>query len=75
MPSGRAFWSDLTSVDSVDERRARIEQFFFDGIDGFEPLLMPSHFTRESGGGIRTAQLSGSRRMTRFYQFQLQIDA
>jgi len=35
------FWADLSKVDSPLERRARVEQFFFDGISGYQPLLMP----------------------------------
>ena len=65
------FWTDLSGIDSIAERRTRVERFFFDGIDGFEPVLMPSHFTRATGR-IRTAQLAGARRITRFYQFHLQ---
>ena len=54
----------------MTERRARIERFFFDGIDGFEPVLAPSHYTLESGGRIRNAQTAPAA-LTRFYQFHL----
>ena len=64
------FWADLSNVASADERRARIEKFFFDGIDGFDPVLLPSRFVPGSGG-IRTAQ-NQPQTLTRFYQFHLQ---
>ena len=64
------FWADLSKVDSMADRRARIEHFFFDGIDGFEPVLHPSHFTNESGGGIRTLQATSP--TPHFFQFHLQ---
>lgn len=61
------FWADLSSVESAAERRARIERFFFDGIDGYAPVLRASHFT--TSGRIRTMQQAVS---PRFYQFQLE---
>lgn len=66
------FWVDLSKVDSISERRARLEQFFFTGIDGFEPVVDPGHYSRESGGGIRS--LHGTNfglGSNRFYQFRL----
>ena len=48
------FWADLSAVDSLEERRVRLERFFFDGIDGFEGVLRADHYTLASGGGIRT---------------------
>lgn len=67
------FWADLSSVDSMSERRARLEKFFFDGIDGFEPAVHPDHYSLPSGGGIRTREnLQGSGvNGPRFYQFRL----
>src|SRR5262245_8311069 len=67
------FWAGLSGIDSVAERRARLERFFFDGIDGFEPVLMASHLTIESGGRMRNAQNSPTA-LTRFYQFHLKKD-
>jgi hypothetical protein len=64
------FWADLSKVDSADERRARIEKFFFDGIDGFDPVLTPGRFA-PGLGRIRTAQ-NAPQMITRFYQFHLQ---
>jgi hypothetical protein len=69
------FWADLSSVDSMSERRARLEQFFFDGIPGFEPVVHPNHYTLASGGGIRTREnLQGLTKVngTRFYQFRVE---
>jgi hypothetical protein len=66
------FWADLSGIDSISERRTRIEHFFFDGIPGFEPVLQPSHFTAESGGGIRTFQATTPSVFAQFFQFHLQ---
>ena len=65
------FWADLSSVDSPSERGARIEHFFFDGIDGFAPVLKPEHFA--GPGRIRTLQTAPTAQ-TRFYQFHLRKD-
>lgn len=66
------FWANLSSVDSIDERRARIEKFFFTGLDGFEPVIDPNHYSPGSGGGIRTMHATtGGLTGTRFYQFRL----
>ena len=66
------FWADLTAENSVSERRARLEEFFFTGIEGFEPLIDPDHFSLAGRGGIRTLQnTAASRLTTRFYQFRL----
>ena len=66
------FWADLSNVDSASERRARIEHFFYDGIDGFAPVLRPSNFA--APGRIRSAQTVPTM-LTRFYQFHLQQEA
>ena len=66
------FWASLSTIDSVSERRAQLEQFFFTGLPGFEPAFDPSHYTFASGGGIRTMQHTPSSRVrNRFYQFRL----
>jgi hypothetical protein len=69
------FWNDLSAVDSLDERRARIERFFFDGLDGFAPVIDPASFA--DAGGIRTLQQVPGQGTERFYQFRLakQCDA
>lgn len=69
------FWAELSSVDSMAERRARLENFFFNGIPGFAPLLHPDHFSSASGGSIRTLQYTFDlldHEAPRFYQFTLE---
>jgi hypothetical protein len=67
------FWADLSAIDSDQERHARVERFFFDGIDGFPPVLRPEHFVA-GAGRIRTSQQEPNSPdgLGRFYQFQLQ---
>jgi hypothetical protein len=67
------FWADLSNVDSDTERNARVQRFFFDGIDGFAPALRPEHFVA-GAGRIRTSQQepNAPSGIPRFYQFQLQ---
>ena len=69
------FWADLSSVDSMTERRTRIEHFFFEGIDGFAPVLRPEHFAA-GAGRIRTSQTAQNAQagIGRFYQFHLKQD-
>jgi hypothetical protein len=64
------FWADLSSVDSMDERRARLEHFFFDGLPGFAPVIDPANFA--DAGGIRTLHQTLPSPGNRFYQFRLQ---
>lgn len=62
------FWADLSNVDAASDRRARIEQFFFDGIPGFSPLLTPENFN--NGGRIRNKHVTAAHAaIPRFYQF------
>jgi len=65
------FWASLSTVESADARRAQIEKFFFEGIAGFDPVLIPGNFVK-GVGEIRTAQ--NAQAITRFYQFNLQQD-
>ncbi|HEY6136793.1 MAG TPA: hypothetical protein VI670_03425 [Thermoanaerobaculia bacterium] len=67
------FWADLSGVDSVIERRFRLEKFFFDGIAGFEPVVKASHYTAAAGGSVRTRQLVPTlpSRGWRSYEFHL----
>ena len=65
------FWADLSNVNSISERRARLDAFFFTGIDGFEPVFHPDHYSAASGGGIRTMHNSNMPLRNRFYQFRL----
>ena len=65
------FWADLSTIDLASERRARVERFFFDGIDGFPSVLRPEHFAT-GAGRIRTMQGEPGEPNLRFYQFQLE---
>ena len=66
------FWADLSNVSSLSERRARLDRFFFTGIDGFAPAIHPDHLSAASGGGIRTMHNSDGPLANRFYQFHLE---
>jgi hypothetical protein len=63
------FWSDLSAVDSMDERRARIDRFFFEGLPGFPAVIDPPHFA--DLGGIRTIHQTLPAPANRSYQFRL----
>jgi len=65
------FWADLSNVNSSSERRARLDAFFFTGIDGFDAVIDPDHFSEASGGGIRTMHNANAPLGNRFYQFRL----
>jgi hypothetical protein len=65
------FWADLSNVNSISERRARLDRFFFTGLDGFDPVFDPDHYSALSGGGIRTMHNSNAPLRNRFYQFRL----
>lgn len=67
------FWADLTKIDSIAERRAKLEQFYFDGIPGVAPVIDPDHFG-VTGGGIRTTQISEINSAPRMYQFHVTKD-
>jgi len=67
------FWADLTKIDSIAERRARLERFYFDGIAGVAPVIDPDHFG-VTGGGIRTTQISMVGAAPRMYQFHVTKD-
>jgi hypothetical protein len=64
------FWSDLSSIDSMDVRAQRLEHFFFEGLDGFAPVVDPPNFAVV--GGIRTLEQRVAPDGQRFYQFRLQ---
>ncbi|HYS53724.1 MAG TPA: hypothetical protein VER58_08205 [Thermoanaerobaculia bacterium] len=65
------FWADLSNVNSTSERRAKLDSFFFTGMDGFDPVIDPDHFSAVSGGGIRTMHNANAPLGNRFYQFRL----
>ena len=64
------FWSDLSSVDSMEERRARMDEFFFEGLRGFAPVIDPANFAEP--GGIRTLHQTIPAPANRLYQFRLE---
>lgn len=69
------FWADLSAVNSMAERRARLENFFFNGIPGFAPVLHPDHYSAAIGGSVRTMQYTFDvldHESPRFYQFTLE---
>lgn len=67
------FWADLSGIDSISERRARLEMFFFTGLPGFAPVVHPDHLSRASGGGIRSFHYTASAGgRPQFYQFRLE---
>jgi hypothetical protein len=66
------FWSDLSAVDSMDERRERLDKFFFEGLDGFAPVVDAANFA--DPGGIRSFVMSAdgvTNISIRFYQFRM----
>ena len=66
------FWSDLSSIDSMDVRAQRLEKFFFEGLDGFAPVVDPPNYAEP--GGIRSLQQHVTPPGQRFYQFRLAKD-
>ena len=67
------FWADLSRINSIDERRAQLEMFFFAGLPGFAPVVDPDSYSLVSGGGIRTFHYSPSLGgKPQFYQFRLE---
>ena len=42
------FWADLSNVSSMSERRARLDRFFFTGLEGFDPVIDPGLATMSS---------------------------
>jgi hypothetical protein len=61
------FWADLSEVDVVSERVARLQQFYFTGIPGFEPVIRADHFgSRLTSLGHGTAR--GQIRSNQFMQ-------
>jgi hypothetical protein len=66
-----AFWAGLSTVGSMDERRAQLEMFFFQGLPGFSPVVRAENYS--GAGGIRTSQRTGSVGI-RMYQFRATRD-
>ena len=64
------FWANMSHIDSPAERRALLEQFYFDGIAGFPPVIHPDHYSI-TGGGVRTSEQQGNGLgSNRMYQFR-----
>jgi hypothetical protein len=68
------FWANLSSIDDINVRRAKLEHFYFDGIAGFPPVIDPDNFSAASGGGIRTTQVAVAGAAPRNYQFRVTKD-
>ena len=68
------FWASLSKIDSISERRAKLEQFYFDGVSGVPPVIDPDNFSAASGGGIRTTQIAAAGAAPRNYQFRVTKD-
>ena len=64
------FWADLTGIESGVERRERLERFFFEGLEGFEPVVHPDHYHQHQAG-IRTLQLTMPEMFPHFFQFRV----
>jgi hypothetical protein len=66
------FWADLSTVNSTVERRFRLEKFFFDGVNGFAPVIQAGHYASAAGGSIRTRQITiAPTRRWRAYEFHV----
>lgn len=65
------FWAGLSAVGSMDERRAQLEMFFFQGLPGFSPVVRAENYS--GAGGIRTSQRTGAVG-PRMYQFRATRD-
>ncbi|MGE0867590.1 MAG: hypothetical protein AB7P03_03445 [Kofleriaceae bacterium] len=59
------FWADLSAVDDVNERRTRLQQFYFQGLPGFKPVVFSDHF----GGRITAKGHAIARGQIRSNQF------
>jgi hypothetical protein len=61
-----AFWWELASLDSSEERRQRLERFFFGGLPSVPPVFDRRSFA--SAGRIRTSEISDGR--PKFAQYE-----
>lgn len=67
------FWADLSRINSMAERRARLDGFFFTGLPGFAPVIRPEHYSKATGGGVRSFHWTGTAGGNpQFYQFRLE---
>ncbi|HWL86954.1 MAG TPA: hypothetical protein VNO21_14190 [Polyangiaceae bacterium] len=49
------FWADLSSDDDASSRASRLQDFYFKGLPGFEPVVAAAHYG--IGGGTDTGQI------------------
>ena len=67
------FWARLSNVDDAAIRGRRLARFYFAGIEGFEPVLDPTHFGLRRRfrlpDGTRKALRIGQVRTNEFVQF------
>ena len=67
------FWANLSANGSIADRRAKLEEFFFNGLPGFAPVVHPDSYGSVSGGGVRTFHYTPSANgRPQFYQFRLE---
>jgi hypothetical protein len=62
------FWAQLSNDASATSRAAKLEQFYFTGLTGFEPVVAASHYgltTTPAAGAARKGQI----RTNMFMQF------
>jgi hypothetical protein len=50
------FWAGLTQVNDVHQRAAQLQNFYFKGLTGFEPVVHVNHYGANGKGQIRTNQ-------------------
>jgi len=49
------FWANLSSIESTEARANALEEFYFSGLAGMDPVIHPSHLSRLPGSGqVRT---------------------
>jgi hypothetical protein len=60
------FWARLSNVESVKERAALLEAFYFKGLPGFRPVIHPDHYGARLLG--RGYSASGQIRSNQFLQ-------
>lgn len=75
------FWSDLQGVSDPAILKDRLEQFYFEGLSGFQPVIDPIHFSLKAPDDEGYGHQSGQVRMSQHMQdpwdmreFRLGID-
>lgn len=67
------FWASLSDIPSMTARRERLEQFFFEGVSGYAPVIDPAHFAK-APGGVRSFQFRLPIESLGFFQWRLVHD-